>query len=317
MDNFELTDDRSLREAIDACRPGTPDVDGSHLASLAAAIRRDGSLQARYELVQSLDAKIGKSLRRVSVPPGLADRLMKQLEAADAIAAAGTSEPAHAIEAAGHQPAADAPAIVTAGADVASTVTQAGKPLCGRRFSDRFAGSHHFAGRRMAAAIAASLLLAAGLAFYLHSPQVNTDDVLALAGAQSSALAQTWNRMSRQPERSPLPRSVIALARGWQRVSDFLGRPAVAYQLVDGTGNRATLFEVDLDLPELQTTPPAQPQLTTGGRSVAAWKWRDRVYVLVITGPDAERRYRNFVDPSQTFALRSKRHEAPLVRAAA
>ena len=63
MDDYELTDDNRLREAIDACRPGTPDVDDAHLASLAAAIRHNGNLQARYDLVQSLDAKIGKSLR--------------------------------------------------------------------------------------------------------------------------------------------------------------------------------------------------------------------------------------------------------------
>ena len=155
------------------------------------------------------------------------------------------------------------------------------------------------------------------LAFYFHSPRVSTDDVLAVAGAQSSDLSHTWNRMSRHPERSPLPRSVIALSRGWQRVSDFLGRPALAYQLADGAGSRATLFEVDLDLPDLRATPPAQPQLTTGGRAVAAWKWRDRVYVLVITGPDAERRYRNFVDPLQTLALRMLHHRATHGRPAA
>lgn len=263
-----------LHQMIDACRVDSHDLADSDFAELAAALPHDRDLARRFAAIQNLDQRIATALEDVPIPAGLSQRLFARLAAAP-----------HTVG--------DAPAVLaTVVAPAIASENWRPRMPAVRRMSQQL--SQRFVISSLA--LAATLLVAAFLAVTYLRPPIRVDDVLAFAGNRSTALSPKWNRGA-APADFPLPRSVVARARSWQRVRNFMGQPAVAYQLVDSTGGQATLFAVGLDVP-VGATPPVTPQRTTGGEGVAIWRSRGLTYVLVVHGPDAERRYRNFVSPA-------------------
>src|SRR5687767_8163757 len=70
-----------LREQIDACRPGAPDLSLPELNELAVAVRNDREVAEELSGAQAFDRKICQALHDAPIPPGLADRLIASMEA--------------------------------------------------------------------------------------------------------------------------------------------------------------------------------------------------------------------------------------------
>lgn len=67
--------------ALEACRPGSQDIDDPSFAFLASRIAADAGLAERYECLQQHDASIAAAFHDVPVPEDLADRLVVRLAA--------------------------------------------------------------------------------------------------------------------------------------------------------------------------------------------------------------------------------------------
>ena len=76
--------DRHLLERIDACRPGSADLQEPELAPLAGEVAVAGEARELYERVGAWDRAIGEALEDVRVPGGLSDRLLARLAAEQA-----------------------------------------------------------------------------------------------------------------------------------------------------------------------------------------------------------------------------------------
>ena len=131
-----------FHDEIEACRPGSRDVDDPQMSQLADALIHDPAVRQRYEAAQRLDGRLGEAFRAVPVPAGLADRLLARLEQLPATTETSTAETS------------------TAGAVPA---------VRHRRFTSRRLTSRRFAARRLVVALAAALLLAVGI-WALRSP---------------------------------------------------------------------------------------------------------------------------------------------------
>ena len=277
MDDHRITED-GLRQAIDACRPDSGDERAADLAALLESLESNPRAQARFERSQALDRKIEAALSEVPVPSDLSNKILARLRL-------------------------DVPRL--------ASLPDATSPA--RRRAMRWVPRS----RRAWGAVAAMMLLALTLFLLGRSRPVSTEELLTFAGQESAELSRKWNSSELQPKDFALPRAVSAGARRWQRVANFLNYPAVAYELVDASGSKATLFVVDMQMPSLPSAPPLAPQLSTGGRGAAAWTSKGRVYVLVLPNEDAVRRYRRFVSPSSPTLARAARQGGVALLAAA
>ena len=159
----------------------------------------------------------------------------------------------------------------------------------------------------VAGALAASLLVGLGLTFWL--PLATETPIETMADVWLGELGNSWQSMQDLPMGYDLPSAVTVPAVGWQRVGGFAGGRGVAYKLAHATAGTARLFVVRLGfdrLPLAPAYPPAEPQSTTGGRSIGYWHAGGLAYVLVVDGN--ERSYRAFVQAARMrLAGHSKR----------
>ena len=85
---------RHLREQIDACRPGSDDLALPALAELAAAVEQDRAVAAALARSQRFDQAMAAAMHDVSVPAGLAERLLAACERDKPAPASAVAEPA-------------------------------------------------------------------------------------------------------------------------------------------------------------------------------------------------------------------------------
>src|SRR5262245_45448960 len=71
-----------LREQLDACRPGKGDLALPELAAAAQALQRDPVAAKEFARSQQFDRQVAAALHDVTLPPGLADRLLAAVESA-------------------------------------------------------------------------------------------------------------------------------------------------------------------------------------------------------------------------------------------
>lgn len=71
-----MDNEKQIREMLDACRPGSSDLELPEFARLKRAIEEDPQQKQVWERSQAFDAAIGEQLRNVEVPDQLADRLL-------------------------------------------------------------------------------------------------------------------------------------------------------------------------------------------------------------------------------------------------
>jgi len=263
MSDQPIFDDRII-EAIESCRPGSNDLSDPALAFLAEELAANPDLNNLYQRMQELDGTLADVFQDVPVPENLQDRILALLPATRPEKADSTDAPP-------------------------APVSHRQKKPVPRRFWIVSAG---------VAAVAASVLIAAFV--HLQTTEDYTGaDVRQLAIRYFHGDTFEGGELLAEkapPKAYPPGRHVVRIPRmRWRRVSDFLGRPGVAYDL-PGPGNaRATLYVVKYKVADpLPATPPLRPALTTRGYSTSAWQAGPLLYVLVVQGES--RTYRGFLN---------------------
>ncbi|MCE9605289.1 MAG: hypothetical protein K8U03_10350 [Planctomycetia bacterium] len=276
--------------ALDACRPGSEDLDRElppeTSAAVRAAMRADEQLAAQYRSLQQFDHVVATAFSAVSVPTNLLNRLT---------AAIAQQQAEQEFE----QVAARSTAEIGAG-EIAAPLELAenGDRQLSRRRWLRIAGG----------ALAST---AAGLSFLwwrqaTERPDLTLEDVLdqTLAYHQSSdAQPREAVPVSRVPAPAEFPMSRLLVGlrsvQRWRKLDGrFLGRAGVAYELAGPNEKSATLYVLAAEgrrgSPDIPSLPdqPLNP-ITTGGFTLAGWREAERIQLLVVEG-DAER-YRGFL----------------------
>lgn len=280
MDDHPMRDPRIL-EALEACRPGKDDLSDPAMERLATAMAASPELDDLYERLQRLDAALAAAFRDVPVPQGLQQRIVERLAKASLGVSPQAAKPA--------DPQVGSPRAESAAAEAANP--------CGLARASR---RRWLAGLGAVVVIAASLLLAAWLNW---GPWPLGDDVdwsaaIARFGADlQSGDFGSGRSAETAPARFPFSAAVVQYpGTTWRPVRDFLGRSAIAYDLQDAWGLRATLYVVQAaaDLPDVPDL--YQPLLATGQCALLAWREGNLVYVLVAQGGGGE--YRRFLNVS-------------------
>jgi hypothetical protein len=264
--------DRRIIEAIEACRPGSGDLRGADLADVARLVDADPEVRGLYDRVQHWDAAVTSAMQEVSVPAGLAERILARLNAERAPQNGALASLV------------DGAASAAASHDASATVVEIAPATRRSRLSRR----QWLAGF---ATLAAMLLVAALVSSWLpSSADVPMED---LAAAWFEELTENWQDPKRVPSDFAVPSAVLAAPTGWQWITSRAGGGGVAYQLQDARGATAMLYVMQMGRRDLPSHPPAQPQSTTLGKAVGYWQSGNRVYVLVVAGD--ERDYRSFI----------------------
>lgn len=229
---------------------------------------------------RAFDERLAAALDDVAVPAGLRERLLDRLRLPDRpCLPAGASDPAPAV------PADPVPAIPAAPAPapllpqpVAQSVPAAVEPAS-VPFSRRLR-----VGRRwwLAAAAAAAGLALAGR-WWLLADRAD-GDVAQLAAAWQQRLTSTWQSTKTLPSGFRVPQSVAVAPRRWQALDRLAGVRGVAWDLSRPGFARAVLFVARMTSAGLPNSPPAAPQSTTGGQTIAGWQSGGLVYLLVVEG---------------------------------
>jgi hypothetical protein len=303
MDREPIRDD--LLEAMEACRPGGEDLRDPAFSALAERLANDPELAQRFDRMQRADAAVKAAFQDEPVPGGLAGRISAGLTAARARARVDAGQVSQLAEV---QPT-DSPATLESRPTPAASWETYPAPQQ-KRFSRRglFIGA-------AASVMAATVLLA--MIFGFKAQHAITRDQILQTAAQ---LFDTEPREAGQllaevspPADYPFSREVIQV-RGtqWRWVKeDLLENRAVAFDLPGPPGARATLYALKRSVPGLPAEAPPLPQLSTNGRSAAAWQSEGLVYVLVVEGDAAN--YQDWLRRSQSNRLAVRTLAVPML----
>jgi hypothetical protein len=245
-----------LWEAMEACRPGSDDLNDPGMAQLADAMATDAGLRDRYQRLQGMDAKIRDAFCDVAAPARLADRLLARIAAVPREAPAAMPAVVEPRRVSRRRLVAIAAALATTAALVPALLTFNRQP-----------------------ATTASSVVERATQFF----------------AADSHSTGYWVGETPSPADYPSSRDLLRAGRiNWRWVHGFLGADAVAYDLPAGGGQRATLYAARRSVTGLPMMAPRSPTFTTAGYSAAAWQDGDMLYVLVVEG-DA-RTYQDCLD---------------------
>ncbi len=300
--------DRRTLEQLEACRPGSDDLQSADMAELARRVAEDPEVREAYRRAQQWDAAVGEAIERVNVPGDLAERLMKALDGAAAKSPidsdAATVDPAALGTAA--MIAAVGPDSPHSGAaldertdtDEQATVALSDGGATGEHRTSRAGARTGWSRRRWLTAgltVAAAVVVGAFVSQQFGRGEQTALETL--ADGWMAELQPTWLDVAKAPPRFEIPDSVTGEAIGWQRIGKIGGVRGVAYKLSHAAAGTARLFVVPLARGGLPTSPPTGPQSATGGKSIGYWKTNGLVYVLVVDGDD--RSYRTFVSTAR------------------
>lgn len=278
-----MKDNDTTREQMDACRPGKLDEMCPEMSDLAAALEHDIELREVFARSQQVDQRIQQAYQEVTVPDGLADRLLASLEAA-----ATTSSPIDHL----------APRIA------ANTVDTS--PVSPRETQDatRVVSRQPTTRRQLlwgaGALIAASLACAAMYYNNVFHPQLTLREICELTPGWLRQLPEDrWQSEKLEALLQHVPPALGPVHwSSWQPARTPLGKTQVlagAYQ----NSRVFLLISNDHRASKLPTAPPATPVSVTGRFSIGVWSQGDHVYVLAIEGN--ERAYHRALRKFETF----------------
>jgi len=254
--------EKQIREALDACRPGSDDLSLPDLAPLARTVAESTQWRAAFENVRKSDTAIAQALHEVAIPAGLEARLLAAVKAA------------HEAQPGGTLPHDLAPPLQH----------HAGQPQSSTAVSP--AKTRHVSRRTwltVVATVAATVLVAAwGFDHWRRPPAMNAENLGFEALAWSQNLSADWLDMSEAKQMNrPVDRQIRFKPHGWQLVATSHDATTVAYDLT-GTRGTAMLFVLSpAAIPEALSSSAIRIP-STGGWGVAAWKNGDFVYVLLV-----------------------------------
>jgi hypothetical protein len=249
----------SLREQIDACRPGSDDLALSGLAELAGAAEQDRAVAAELDRSQRFDRAVISALHDVPVPGDLLERLLA--------GASGDSNADRALTTVGSSDA----VVVSAGSAALSAPA---------RVSRRWIIA--------LATVAAVALIAVGVAPLLprpgrDAPQDQLGEAAVHWHKDNSPRAEGWTAFASSTPPYPLLRNNPLRQRRYETAHG----PAVVYDLAP-PGRQALLFVVTTRHTFPVQTSPYTTITASGGLTIGAWQRGNTLYVLIIS-PDGHR----------------------------
>ena len=256
-DNQKLS--ASIREGIDACRPGRGDLRLPELEDVARAVIEDEATALHFARVERCDAALKKAMQGVVVPAGLANRLLANMPVVQTVAAVQSA---------------------------ATVEVAAGPPREGRNRR-----------RWLSYSVAAALLVSASLLVAWSLRPERQVDLPRLAEVWQSQLQDAWRPMTRASHAALVSVRLAVNPRGWQPTAAYQGYKGIAYD-VSRRGSNAVLFVVNVSpngaLPKF---PPLTPQFSSDGKAVAVWLVGKQMCMLVVDGD--ERAYRSLIQSGQ------------------
>ncbi len=261
---------KQLCEMIDALRPGSDDLNQPEMAELASHLAQNDQARALRRRIEQTDHRIADAFHEVSVPSGLAERLLTGCEAA-------TSK----------RDCSPAPA---------------GVVRCG--------GRRPFVALGVALATAALALLAVGVFKSNDEPltaDVILDSALHFF-VEKDVQHIIGQPLRSAPADFPIADRDIRVPPGtlWRRLDALAGNGAmIAYDLTTRRNPvRATLYVLRLSVTGLPGSASARrPDRLTLGSCVTAWQQDGLVYVLAVRGKVSD--YQQFLKSSSgTLAMR-------------
>ncbi len=276
-------DRRTILEAIDACRPGTDDLNAEHLAGAKEQIEHDPRLSELRRRAEKLDETIQAAFHDVPLPEGLQLILLERLESAGENDTDGET----AVVPAGEQ------------ADIVPAV---------KVRKDRSRRSWLIGGA-MGIVGAAATVLAAIIIPWTNAGEELSSELLAEQSLRSYGdefdPSQQMTLFAKQwpPTSHPISGKVWRSRKTCWRSVLFLKCSGVVYDLGRQGGASAMLFVIDPpsgSLAMLPTAPPRVLDYQTGGRGCAVWTERGKLCLLVIDGNTDD--YQLFVPTRSTVA---------------
>jgi hypothetical protein len=261
--------DQEIKRAIDVCRPNMDDPSLPEISGLADVLQHDEAARRLYERTQQCDTVIADAFQNVSVPDGLADRLL---------AAVGKQTP----------PASEvAVCSVEDLSDSAEAATRLVSP------------PKHWHWRHVAIAVGT---VAAAAAICLVLFQQRDQDIIrkdALPTQVADWMKQlnqsSWNEdLAHLGLHDYPPDPAIRAPQRWCRVETPYDSQTVVYDLAGPGSAYAVAFCIRAKVGRSQLSTDPTTISTTGGKVIAAWQRSGLVYVVVIKGD--LRRYRSFVE---------------------
>lgn len=248
--------DLRLLHDMDACRPGSDDLELPELRELKARLETDAECRRAFGQIQRLDSELRDQLAAVPVPHQLRQRVLSSLAVPMATPDLASPPPRGRWGRTGRTPRYPVRTLVTVAAGLA--------------------------------AMAACLLLAV---WALTAPSTEALDPQQLAGwAVDRWQVDPAGWQSYDPARStsvyPVSRYVQTAPTRWQRLSTELDRRTVVFELPAAEASQIRLFVLRFAqrLPQLPTRPPEQPLVGSRGWRTAAWQELPHLYVLTIEG---------------------------------
>lgn len=277
--------DQEIQHAIDACRPGSDDLQQPEMAALAETVRHDPEVRRQYECSQQFDALVSEAVHDVCVPAGLADRLLAALEPTSGQATVESPEPV---------------ASISSERDIRKAAAGVGR-WSHRRRSRIWT---IMAGSLTAAAALAGFLL---LVPYFSVTEPRPDDRLPgeIMMWADAVVRQGWNEdlPTAQVLERPLDRAVRARPERWCSIATSYDSQTIVYDVAPRGTEMALVFCMrsrvrSSTLPEM---PPWNAFSATGGLTLGVWRRGDMVYVLVVRG--GSRRYRELIEAAPLIGL--------------
>lgn len=268
---------KTIKEAIDACRPGSDDVSLPEMSALAESLQDDDQVRGWYDRTQRSDLAIGGVFQDIPIPEGLSDRLVEAIQKVRE--EPGEESSSFVDEAVAEQSDLNTAASVA----IPAARRKRWKPL---------------------AVVGASLAVIILACFFLLRPDDREITIGKLHSEVSEWIVEVapstdWNLDLGEVPAKYIPRdpALLAIPQQWCFTETSHDRRTIVYG-VSRPGEKevsAYVFCIhtkgrDITLPNVL---PLAPQWTTGRVSIGAWQRNGMVYILAVQG--GEQQYRSYI----------------------